>query len=62
MGRLPKSTPKRNYFLTYDEIIKIVPELENKLNEKQTLEFSIYLLEFTNLLIEEIRNEKKFNN
>ncbi len=60
MGRQLKT--KKDYLLTYDELIKLVPQLESKLTKENSHEFSIQLLEFTKLLIEEIKYEKKLIN
>ncbi|WP_297510218.1 hypothetical protein [Flavobacterium sp.] len=62
MGRLGKSVQKKDNLLTYEEIIKVVPELKKILTKEQELEFALKLNEITALLIELVNNEKEHNN
>jgi hypothetical protein len=53
---------EEGYLLNYDELIKIVPALKEKLSEEDSFEFSKQLYEFAKIIYEQYKNEKeKFN-
>ena len=50
---------EEDYFLNYEELIKIVPELKKKLSEEDSFEFSKQLYELTRIIFEQYKNEKE---
>ena len=48
-----------DYFLNYEELIKIVPTLKDKLTQENSFEFSKQLYEFTKIIYEQYKNEKE---
>ncbi len=50
---------EEDYFLNYEELIKIVPALKNKLSEEDSFEFSKQLYELTRIIFEQYKNEKE---
>ena len=51
-----------DYFLNYEEIIKIVPALKEKLSKEDSFEFTKQLYEFTRIIYEQYKNEKEQSN
>ncbi|WP_304196473.1 hypothetical protein [Flavobacterium alvei] len=47
------------YLLDYDTIIQIAPSLKCKLRKEDTFEFSRQLYEFTKIIYDKYKNEKK---
>jgi len=50
---------EEDYFLNYEELIKIVPALKKKLSEEDSFEFSKQLYELTRIIFEQYKNEKE---
>ena len=48
-----------DYFLNYEELIKIVPTLKDKLTQENSFEFSKQLYEFTRIIYEQYKNEEQ---
>ena len=48
-----------DYFLNYEEIIKIVPALKEKLSKEDSFEFTKQLYEFTRIIYEQYKNEEQ---
>jgi len=59
MGQKNTSSVKKNNLLEYAEIIKIAPSLEKFLNKETVIEFSNTLYEFTKLIFDKHKDEKK---
>lgn len=48
-----------DYFLNYEELIKIVPTLKDKLTQENSFEFSKQLYELTRIIYEQYKNEEQ---
>ena len=59
MGQNNLLPNEEGYLLNYDELIKIVPALKDKLSEEDSFEFSKQLYEFTRIIYEQNKNEKE---
>ena len=62
MGQNHLLSNEANYFLNYEELIKIVPALKDKLSKEDSFEFSKQLYEFTRIIYEQYKNEKEQSN
>ncbi len=59
MGQKHLVLNEADYFLNYEELIKIVPTLKDKLSEENSFEFSKQLYEFTRIIYEQYKNEEQ---
>jgi heme oxygenase len=59
MGQKHLVSNEADYFLNYEELIKIVPTLKDKLTKENSFEFSKQLYEFTKIIYEQYKNEKE---
>lgn len=59
MGQNNLLPNEEDYLVNYNELIKIVPALKEKLSEEDSFEFSKQLYEFTRIIYEQYKNEKE---
>ena len=59
MGQKHFVSNEADYFLNYEELIKIVPTLKDKLTQENSFEFSKQLYEFTRIIYEQYKNEEQ---
>ncbi len=59
MGQKHLVSNEADYFLNYEELIKIVPTLKGKLAQENSFEFSKQLYEFTRIIYEQYKNEEQ---
>ena len=59
MGQKHLISNEADYFLNYEELIKIVPTLKDKLTQVNSFEFSKQLYEFTRIIYEQYKNEEQ---
>lgn len=59
MGQKHLISNEADYFLNYEELIKIVPTLKDKLTPENSFEFSNQLYEFTRIIYEQYKNEEQ---
>lgn len=59
MGQKHLISNEADYFLYYEELIKIVPTLKDKLTQENSFEFSKQLYEFTRIIYEQYKNEEQ---
>ena len=59
MGQKHLILNEADYFLNYEELIKIVPTLKDKLTQENSFEFSKQLYEFTRIIYEQYKNEEQ---
>lgn len=59
MGQKQLVSNEADYFLNYEELIKLVPTLKDKLTKENSFEFSKQLYEFTRIIYEQYKNEEQ---
>ena len=59
MGQKHLISNEADYFLNYEELIKIVPTLKDKLTHENSFEFSKQLYEFTRIIYKKNKNEEQ---
>ena len=59
MGQKQIKSNEADYFLDYETIIQIAPSLQKTLSKKEAFEFARQLYDFTKIIYEQYKNEKK---
>ncbi len=59
MGQKQIKSNEIDYFLDYETIIQIAPSLQKTLSKEEAFEFSRQLYDFTKIIYEQYKNEKK---
>lgn len=59
MGQKQIKSNEVDYFLDYETIIQIAPSLQKKLSKEDAFELARQLYDFTKLIYEQHKNEKK---
>lgn len=59
MGQKQIKSNEIDYFLDYETIIQIAPSLQKTLSKEDAFEFARQLYDFTKIIYEQYKNEKK---